>query len=195
MLQLTTLKIKTFAATTLFTLALAASASATTEGKWIHVKVDGKNDEKVTINLPMSLVTAASAMIPENVRADIDRDTRLAFDDVELRWDEVRNFLQELKKTPEATLVTVQSRDENIEIKKQGDYLLIATPRRTETGAEIDAKFPLAVIDALLSGPEGTLNFQAALNELAKYEGENLISVRDGEETVRIWIDDKNLAD
>lgn len=189
------LKIKILAAASFLTLALANSAGATTEGKWIHVKVDGKGDEKVTVNLPLSLVTAASAMIPENVRADIDRDTRLAFDDVELRWDEVRTFLQELKKTPEATLVTVQSRDENIEVKKQGDYLVINTPQRGRGGAEIDAKFPLAVIDALLSGPEGTLNFQAAIGELAKYEGQNLISVRDGDETVRIWIDDKNLAD
>ena len=57
-------------------LALLLSAAAAANDKWIHIKVDGGNDEQVTVNRPLSLLSAASAMIPDTVQAEIDRETR-----------------------------------------------------------------------------------------------------------------------
>jgi len=194
MLQINKNKLRITALLALFFLVFAGAASAT-EGKWIHIKVEGHDDEQVTVNLPLSLVTAASAMIPDDVRAEIDHETRVALDDLEMSWADLRTFWNELKNAPEATFVTVQTKDENIEVKKEGNFILVNSPNADGGKTEINVKFPMAVVDALLSGPEGTLNFEAAINELANYDGDNLVSVRDGDETVRIWIDNKNEAD
>ncbi len=51
------------------------------------------------------------------------------------------------------------------------------------------------MIDALLSGEEGTLNFEAAVEALADEGYGHLVSVRDGDDTVKIWIDDQNESD
>ena len=104
-------------------------------------------------------------------------------------------FWAEVKNAPEATFVTVESADETVKVRKEGDYLVIKTDERREGGSQVDAQFPLAVVDALLSGPEGTFNFAAALDALAAHGPGPLVTVRDGDETVRVWIDDRNEAE
>lgn len=179
--------IKAFAAALFLFFALATTAAAE---HWIHVKVDGKNDERVTVNLPVSLLQSAAALIP----AEASEEARVAIDDLEMDWNDLLAFWQEVKTAPEATFVTVETPDENVKVRKEGDYLLVRTTELSEDGANVDAQFPLAVVDALLSGPEGTLNFQAALEALAAHGPGNLVTVRDGDETVRVWIDDQNEA-
>ena len=77
-------------------------------------------------------------------------------------------------------------------VKKEGEFILVQTTEHSDRGAEVDAKLPLTVVDALLSGPEGTFDFTAALQALADFGPGELVTVRDGEETVRVWIDDQN---
>ena len=66
---------------------------------------------------------------------------------------------------------------------------------RSDHGADVDVKVPLRVVDALLSGPEGSFDFAAAIEALAAYGPGELVTVRDGDETVRVWIDNSNVAD
>ncbi len=80
-------------------------------------------------------------------------------------------------------------------VKKEGDFVLVKTTESSEDGSNVDVKFPLAVVDALLSGPEGTFDFVAAIQALADYGPGELVTVRDGNETVRVWIDDQNESD
>ncbi len=176
-------------------LALTATAAFAAE-KWIHIKVDGDDDEQVTVNLPLSLLSAAAALVPEEVQHEVNREIEVALDDVHFRWEDLITFWREVRNAPEATFVTVQTRDEKVEVKKEGDYVLVRTTEVTSRhGTDVDVKFPLAVIDALLSGPEGTLNFEAALNALAEEGNGHIVSVRDDEATVRIWIDEQNEAE
>ena len=176
----------------LLLLAALTFAGAAAAEQWIHVKVENHHDdEMVTINLPFSLLNAAVAMIP----ADIQADGRIAIDDLDMDWNELMELWREIKNAPEATFVTVETRDEHVVVRKEGDFLVIKTTEHTEHGADVDVKFPLAVIDALLSGPEGTFDFQAALSVLADYGPGELVTVRDGDETVRVWIDDRNETD
>ena len=159
-------------------------------GKWIHIKVKDGGDENVTINLPLSLVNAAVALIPPEAQAEIHDEMEVAFDDLHMSWSDLRNLWEEVREAPEATFVTVQSRDETVVVRKEGSYLLVETAEANDRGAQVDVKFPLAVVDALLSGPDNTLDFQAALRVLADQGHGHLVSVRDGDETVKIWIDD-----
>ncbi len=171
--------------------ALAWTGTALAD-QWIHVEVENpRDDEVVKINLPFSLMNAAVAMIPEDVKAD----GHLAIDDLDMDWQELMALWREIKDAPDATFVTVESRDEKVEVKKSGEYVLIKTTESTEHGSDVDVKFPLAVVDALLSGPEGTFDFAAALQALSDYGPGELVTVRDGDETVRVWIDDQNEAD
>ncbi len=172
----------------LLALTLTFSGSALAD-HWIHVEVKNPSaDEHVTVNLPLSLMQAAAHLIPQ----EVDEDVHIAIDDLDMSWSELLAFWQEVKNAPEATFVTVQSKDETVNVRKEGDYVFVRTTESTAAGTKVDVKFPLAVIDALLSGPEGTLNFQGALQALADFGPGNLVTVQDGDETVRVWIDDQN---
>jgi hypothetical protein len=50
-------------------------------------------------------------------------------------------------------------------------------------------EIPVQVIDVLLEGEGETLNLRAAFAELQKLTGGQIISIRDGSESVRIWIE------
>mgnify|MGYP003345102741 CR=1 FL=1 len=56
--------------------------------------------------------------------------------------------------------------DETVKVRKEGEFVTVRTTESGAGGAEVDVTVPLAVIDGLLSGPDGTLNFQAALEAL-----------------------------
>jgi len=172
--------------------ALFALTTSAFADSWIHVKVDGQGDEKVTVNLPVSLMRSAAALIPQQ---DVNDDIHVAIDDLDMTWDDLLAFWQEVKAAPEATFVTVESGDETVKVRKEGDFVLVHSLEGQTTGAQVDVKFPLAVVDALLSGPEGKLDFSAALDALATFGPGNLVTVRDDDQLVRIWIDDRAEAE
>jgi hypothetical protein len=183
------MKFKTPCAMILLALTFAGTAAA---DQWIHVKVQSQLDEElVTVNLPFSMLHAAVAMIP----ADAKARGELAIDDLDMDWNELMTLWGEIKNAPEATFVTVKTRDENVVVKKEGEFVLVRTTEHSEHGADVNVKFPLTVVDALLSGPEGTFDFAGAIEALAAYGPGELVTVRDGDETVRVWIDDRNETD
>ena len=175
----------------LLLLALTFTGTALAD-QWIHVKVENaSDDELVTVNLPFSLMSAAVAMIPEDFKAEGE----IAIDDLDMDWQELMDLWSEVRDAPDSTFVTVESKDEKVVVRKEGDFVMIKTTESSERGADVDVKFPLAVVDALLSGPEGTFDFEAAIAALSDFGPGELVTVRDGDETVRVWIDDQNEAD
>ncbi len=172
-------------------LAFTFTGAAVASDEWIHVQIDGKHDERVSVNLPLSLVSAAVAMMPE----EFHHESHIAIDELDMSWEDMMNLWSEVKDSPDATYVTVESADETVVVRKEGEFVVVKTTEQSEHGANVDVKFPIAVIDALFSGPEGTLNFQAAVQALADHGPGNLVTVRDGDETVRVWIDNQNEAD
>ncbi len=183
-----TLKYKTLGLAALLFTVMTWNAAAAEQ--WIHIRVHGADSENVSVNLPVSLLHAASALIPPEVH----QKGKIAVDDMNLSWQDLMNFWQAVKQAPQATFVTVESKDQNVEVKKEGNFLLVKTVERSDKGANVDVKLPLTVVDALLSGPEGTFNFQAALTALAAQGTSDIVTVRNGQETVRIWIDDNQTA-
>lgn len=174
----------------IFLLCSVLTASAAVADQWIHVKINDGGSDEVSINLPMSLLSAAVRMIPEEVSAEAE----IALDDLNMGWEDFREFWAEVRDAPEATFVSIKSGEDRIDVKKEGQFVLI-TSDEARGGAEVDVKFPLAVVDALLSGRGDRLDFEAALQALADFGPGNLVSVRDGDSTVRVWIDNNNEAD
>jgi hypothetical protein len=154
---------------------------------WFHVTVqeEGGDNANVTVNLPISIVEKALPLIPQ----DQMRDGRIVIDDQEFDAVKLRALWREVSTSPDMTYVTVKTDNENVKVSKEGGYLVARTVASNAGGAQVNARIPLAVVDALLSGEGNTLNVQAALAALvAEGEGE-LVTVNDDNSQVRVWID------
>ncbi|HEX9942221.1 MAG TPA: hypothetical protein VGG03_09415 [Thermoanaerobaculia bacterium] len=170
----------------LFTgLVLAPAAAA---DLWLHVKVDGgRNGEQATINLPLSLVDTFAPMISRGAHGS----GRVRIDDRDYSVSDLRRIWRQIENGPDATYVTVEEPGSRVRIAKRGDYLVMEAVERNdrERVEQVEARVPLTVMKALLSGPGDELNVGAALEALAR-EGEGeLVTVNGRDETVRIWVD------
>ncbi len=173
-------------------LIIAGSAAGLAAGRaaaadlWIHIDVQGdRKGEQVNINLPLSMVHNLSGMIPQEARNSRhfrvkDRDYDVA--DLRRAWRELRNG-------PDATYLAVNDADSKVRIAKRGDYLELRATERGGKGETVEARVPLPVVAALLSGSGDELNLHAALEELARFGEGELLTVTGDEETVRIWVD------
>ena len=182
---------------------LVFAALAWPADRWIHVRVieSGPDGDHVRVNIPLSL---AEAVLP-TIRSDKFSDGKVkveghAFDQVD-----VRALLEAVRKTQDNQFVTVQSKDQNVEVAKAGEFLLIKVHENRGRGAKkaeaskegqtVDIKVPFKVASALLSGPNDELNVLAAVRALDEYGNLELVTVKDGEDDVRIWVDSNNAAD
>jgi hypothetical protein len=166
----------------------AALPAAAAHDLWLHVEVQETSGENanIKVNLPVSLIESFLPMIEDN--SDI-RDGRIVIDDSELSVDDMRRMLDSFTASPDATFAEVETDDERIVFFKDGAYLRVETDARAE-GTEIRARFPIAVLEALVSGAGNELNVAAALQALADHGPGELVTVRDHDATVRVWIDD-----
>lgn len=158
---------------------------ARAESLWLHVKVDGGDaDERVTVNLPLSLIEKAIPMIPESAM----EHGRIQFDEgEEITIADLREMWLDIQSQPDFTIARVESADENVRVAKEGDYLIV---RVDEGDSEnVNVRIPVAVVDALFSGDGEQLNIRAALEALAAHGEGDLVTVTDRNETVRVWVD------
>ena len=182
---------------------LVFTALAWPADRWIHIRVieAGPDGDRVRVNIPLSL---AEAVLP-TIHSDKFCDGKVkveghAFDQVDLRA-----VLEAVRKTGDNQYVTVQSRDENVEVAKAGEFLLIKVhenckrctkkDQASRAGNTVDIKVPFKVANALLSGASDELNVLAAVRALDEYQNLELVTVKDGDDDVRIWVDSNNAAD
>lgn len=187
---LTAFRLLTLAAVALAATALPAAAAP---DLWLHVHVDesGSENAQVRVNLPLSLI---ESMLPMIEGASEIQDGRIVIDDSELSVDDLRRVLHSLVDSPNTTFAEVQTDDERVVFFKDGAYLRVETEATAE-GTEVRARFPIAVLEALVSGPANELDVAAALRALADHGAGDLVTVRDRDATVRVWIDDLPEAD
>ena len=182
---------------------LVFAALALPADRWIHIRVieSGPDGDHVRVNIPLSL---EEAVLP-TIKCDKLYEGRVkveghAFDQVD-----VRALLEAVRKTQDNQYVTVESKDQNVEVAKAGEFLLIKVHENRKRGAKkdqaskttntVDIKIPFRVAHALLSGPNDELNVLAAVRALDEYQNLELVTVKDGSDDVRIWVDSNNTAD
>lgn len=164
------------------------AAAQETAGRWFHVHVtEAEDGAEVRVNLPLAFIEKAVSMMPEEVSDEV----RVELNDAGFEVGELRDLWQELRTSPDATFVTVDSSDETVQVRKEGDFLVARTTESTADGAQVNVRFPLDVVDALFSGDPDRLDLAAAIRALAAYDGD-MVTVDDRESRVRIWIDDRN---
>ena len=181
----------------------AFAALAMPADRWIHIRVieSGPDGDRVRINIPLSL---AEAVLP-TIKAEKFCDGKVKVEGHALGQVDLRALLEAVSRAQDNQYVTVESKDENVEVAKAGEFLLIKvhenregagkTAGRRKAANTVDIKIPFKVAHALLSGGDDELNVLAAVRALGEYPSLELVTVRDESDNVRIWVDSRNDED
>lgn len=158
------------------------------EDRWLHVAVDG--EDRVRLNLPLSVVTAAMPLI----EAEGFSDGHIRINEMDMDPEAIVALLRSIADADDGEYVTIESEDDDVTISKKGEYMYIHVQEdsRYADRESVEMKFPIPVLTALVSGEDDELNLMAALDALADYEGEDLVTVNDDGTSVRIWVDQKS---
>jgi hypothetical protein len=162
--------------------------------RWLHVRVTNPsgNEETVRVNVPLEL---AEKVLP-TINKDRLHRGRVKFDDIDCHGADLRALVDAVRSSKDGEFVTVQSRDSDVRVAKHNGMLFVYVheknhPRRSE----VEVKMPMKVVDALFSGDKDELDLVAGLRALSSQGDTELVSVKDEENTVRIWLDSKNVTD
>ena len=149
------------------------------------------NGESVRVSLPFSLVETLLPMV------DVEplQHGRLVLDDLDLEGIDLRAVLTELADADDTNFVRVRDGEETVSVSKKDGFLHIDVDN-TGGGERVRVRMPLSIVDAMLpaDGEPNSLDLAAGMRALSTFEGD-LVTVQDGSETVRIWIDSNNSID
>ena len=198
----------------LFALApLASLAQAATDtDQWIHIRVTSRDakGEVVRINVPIEM---AEKVLPA-INKDRLHDGKVRIESDQVKDVDLRAILDAVRTARDGEYVTVQSNENNVRVSKSNGMLYIFVtdkeqakkPAAKEDAAKgakaseaveskVEIKIPMKVVDALFSAGKDELDVVAALRALSANGDTELVSVKDDENTVHIWIDSKNVSD
>jgi len=188
-----------------------ATVSSSKAEQWIHVRVESKEDhgETVRVNVPVEM---AAKVLPA-ISKDNFHDGKVRIDSGHTKDVDLRAILDAVRTSRDGEYMTVQGHDNDVRVAKSAGYLYIHVTDKSEvvkaaakdgkTGAKapaaheskVEIKVPMKVVDALLSAGKDELDIVAALKALSAHGDTELVTVKDDENTVRIWVDSKNIAD
>ena len=164
---------------------LVCSTPAVAQGApWIHVEVQ-EDDSQTHVNVPLALAELVVGVVPDRLIGKVTRE--LAKEGIALT--DVRKMWTALREVGDAEFVTVDSNDESVRVGREGE-LLVVSVEKDDGDETVQIEMPIDVVDALLSGDDDILNLPAALERLRDRRGD-IVNVADGDETVRIWIDER----
>ena len=204
------LKATLILALALFALAPAASLAqaATDTDQWIHIRVTSRDakGEVVRINVPIEM---AEKVLPA-INKDRLHDGKVRIESGEVKDVDLRAILDAVRTAKDGEYVTVQSHENNVRVSKSNGTLYItvtdkehakkAAKENVTNGTKpsepvetkVEIKVPMKVVDALFSAGKDELDLVAALRALSAHGDTELVTVKDAENDVHIWIDSKN---
>jgi hypothetical protein len=179
------------------TAAPASSSQSTTSAskdRWLHVRVissDAKG-ETVRVNVPLEL---AEKVLPA-INKDRLHAGRVKIDNAHMDDVDLRALVEAIRTTRDGEFVTVQSNECDVRVAKLNNHLIIhVLDKENSKKSDVEIKVPMKVIDALFSAGKDELDLVAALHALSSQGDTELVSVKDHENTVRVWLDSKNVTD
>ncbi|HWY06225.1 MAG TPA: hypothetical protein VNY24_05155 [Candidatus Acidoferrales bacterium] len=187
------------------------TSSSSKSEQWIHVRVESKEDrgETVRVNVPVEM---AAKVLPAINKNNL-RDGKVHIDSMHTNDVDLRTILDAVRSSRDGEYVTGQSNENDVRVAKSAGYLYIhvtdksdgkkAAGKEGKTGAKaavaheskVEIKVPMKVVDALFSAGKDELDIVAALKALSAHGDMELVTVKNDENTVRIWMDSKNVAD
>ena len=179
--------LKKFAIVSIFCLVAGGLQAATKE--WLHINVhDTKGEEeKVRINIPISLIEVMLPLVEEKAV----RDGKIRMNDKDFKVSDLRKIWNSVKDEGDSEFVTVDKKDQHVRVYTQGHFLMVQSDENSRK--KVSMKLPMAVVDAMLSGNGDELNLMAGVKALKDSGVHDLITVNDDDSNVMVWIDDKNV--
>lgn len=167
----------------------AGPAGAQETQSWLHVQIEGKDDEtgNIAVNLPLQAVGAVMAMAPDNI---ISPNGRLVVaEEHGVSVSDIRHVWQSVKDAGNAEFITLTAEERTVRIGRAGDQIEVRVEHDDET-VRID--LPLVLVDALLSGEGETLDVAAAIDQLSTLRGD-IVRVTEEERQIRVWVDEQSV--
>ena len=177
----------------------ATTAASASKDRWLHVRVissDAKG-ETVRVNVPLEL---AEKVLPA-INKDRLHEGKVRIDDGRINDVDLRTIVDAIRTTKDGEFVTVQKDDCDIRVAKENNHLIVHVvdkgvhEKGEAKNTRVEVKVPMKVIDALFSAGKDELDLVAALRALSAQGDTELVSVKDRENTVRVWLDSKNVTD
>ena len=171
------------------------SSEPAKQDRWLHVRVDNPDskEETVRVNVPLEL---AEKVLPTINRSRL-QGGKVKVDEIDCHGVDLRALLDAVRTSKDGEFVTVQNKDSDVRVAKQNNYFLVHVIDKNHGSkkSRVEVKIPMKVVDALLSGSKDELDLVAGLHALSAQGDTELVSVKDEENTVRIWLDSKNVSD
>lgn len=174
------------AAAALLAAALPAGALEQHDGAWLHVAVDEAPPRGATVrvNLPLSLVEAALALVPEGEA----RRARVVFDDAEVSLAELEERWHRLGRRS-GPLLTVDEDHRLTIVSRRADELVIESTDRRWGTERVEVRIAAPVVDALFSGAGDRLDLAAAVRAMATAGAGEVTAISDDGDRLRLWVD------
>lgn len=172
--------------------ASASPASASQASPWIHVRVtEGGDGAKVNVNLPLSMVDVAVDILEANEHFEHGR-IRLGklghHRHGDIGVEDLRRAWKELRAAGDGEFVTVEDGDDRVVVSRRGSIVRVEVSDGDDE--QVLVEVPVEIVDALLEGEGDELDVRGALQKLSETTRGQIVSVRDGETEVRVWIDE-----
>lgn len=177
--------------------ALGQTSGPAKTDRWLHVRVINSDTkgETVRVNVPLELA--------ENVLPTINKNHlhngKVTIDQAHLNDVDLHALMNAVRAAKDGEYVTVQGADQDVRVAKEGGRLLVHVRDKSRgehsKHSEVEIKIPMHVIDALFSAGKDELDVVAALHALAAQGDTELVSVKDADSTIRVWLDSKNVSD
>jgi len=105
-------------------------------------------------------------------------------------------LMDAIRTAKDGEYVTVQSKENDVRVAKEGNHLIVhVLDKGGSKKSQVEVKVPMKVIEALLSAGKDELDLVAALHALGAQGDTELVSVKDSENTVKVWLDSKSVAE
>ena len=175
------------------------STPSASKDRWLHVRVissDSKG-ETVRVNVPLEL---AEQVLPA-IHKERIHDGKIRIENGHMDDVDLRALVNAIRNTKDGEFVTVQSNDCDVRVAKLDNHLIghVVDKEAHDKGdgkkSQVEIKVPMKVVDALFSAGKDELDLVAALHALSAQGDMELVSVKDHENTVRVWLDSKNVTD
>jgi len=172
----------------------STTSGSSKEARWLHVRViatDAKG-ETVRVNVPLEL---AEKVLPA-VNHDRLHQGKVKIDSAQMNDVDLHALVEAIRTAKDGEYVTVQGSDNDVRVAKESNHLIIhVVDKAGSKKSQVEVKVPMKVIDALLSAGKDELDLVAALHALGSQGDMELVSVKDSENTVKVWLDSKNVSD
>jgi hypothetical protein len=177
-------------------LAVKRAAAAPPE-KFIHVRVnDSSKGEMVSVNLPLSV---AEKVLP-TIHSGRVHDGKVSISGEEMHDVDPHALLAAVADAPDNEFVTVKEKDQEVRVAKSNGNFVIHVIDKSDDGDKKDEKHgqtvditvPISIVKAMVPDGNHEVDLVAAIRALGEAGSSLLISVHDGTQEVKIWVDSEN---